>query len=328
MIGRSDCGGRRLSSGKCSFETRLKFKHFRIQSSKILVLGSMTSAAQELVKNLALKGVLAIVLVPVVDLEAPLSGHDSAGSNTNLFRPAPGESVAEATARLASLLNPHVKISVSQACNSLESATADNIRRLISEEKPTFVVFATRHGEGVLSKNDLIDSHRLIFASDEASLLAGAKFCWMHAERDVALLVNDFGPHHEFFVKGGSPQTVGFSSLRETWDAHIDKFEHGGYVEPKRLVKSVVYPASSAFLACQRAIETRQSMLSSFRPVDSCDSCDQSEETSRECPAVGAIVGGLVAQEVVKGVTGKDLPIQNVLLFDGLTLESSIIHVC
>ena len=43
------------------------------------------------------------------------------------------------------------------------------------------------------------------------------------------------------------------------------------------------------------------------------------EHTKHESPAVCAIVGGLVASEVIKILSGKEAPINNVLFYDGMT---------
>lgn len=272
----------------------------------MVLIGSLTNASQEVIKNLALKGFSRIILMPLesnYSCEAPLCRKANES-----------QSFPEAIRNLVSQLNHRVEMKIVPVVDKTPLGLGESVRNMLSMERPNFVILANA------AQCPLGDTNLLTFAFsvDAASRAVSASFCWIVTEGDVALMMSDFGASHSFFSSGETEDCVSFPTIEEGWKNHEKVFKIET-IKQRRISKSAVRHHSALFLKIKNAIETKKSLISAFRSDE--------DILVRECPAVGAIMGGILAQEVVKSVTRKDLPINNVLIFDGMSLESEVIKL-
>jgi ubiquitin-like 1-activating enzyme E1 A len=52
----------------------------------------------------------------------------------------------------------------------------------------------------------------------------------------------------------------------------------------------------------------------------------ESKQATTELNAVCAVVGGILGQEIIKALSQKGAPANNVFLFDGTTSEGKVMH--
>lgn len=265
-----------------------------------MVAGRFTGVAHELVKNLVLKGVARIVLLCMQPEEQKIPAEGL------LFASSEGAAengkVAKEVASAAGALNPAVELCVASVAHVADAP---------SVVRDTSMVFLVN--EASLETAVALDA----ICREEA-----VPFAWILTGGFEAMLINDFGARHEYreerrVLSGEGTSTteteersIAFCSLRSLWDTHKEPAEAaaGG-----RKTRSRASPAarSAVFREQQAAVEAGA-------PFGG---------TRADVAPLNAIVGGVGAQEAIKAMTGRDLPIHNVVLFDGRRLEASVVSV-
>lgn len=261
--------------------------------------GLLTGVAQELIKNLVLKGVAHVdmmLLSFLSSVEVPTGGQLFAST---LASPSDNEHIAQAVCDAARILNPTVDISF-RMIEQIERGDLNEVSML-------FLVGVADH-----------------MRAGEINIVcrqAGVPFGWLLSNGFRALLFNDFGPSHTFIEERKKREENGeesvertehsasFIPLAELWQKHQERMET--YTAPRRILKSIPLSCSSDLLAVQREMEESKCF----------------GDGSRELPPVSAILGAMAAQEAVKAITAKDRPLGQVVLFDGRTLDSQIIEL-
>lgn len=162
----------------------------------------------------------------------------------------------------------------------------------------------------------------------EACRKAAIPFQWLLTRVMQALLLSDLGPLHVYeeerkrvdsetreVTSEIESKSLAFVSLSELWSKHRSAFAKTEGSDGCRISKARPVSFSSAFDEIQNQIEAGKF----FQQTEG--------KVLNEVPAVNAIMGAIAAQEAIKVITHKDLPIHNVVLFDGSTLGSTIISV-
>lgn len=288
----------------------------RIRESTIVIAGFPSGIAHELVKNLALKGVGTIILLtwpmrgPSFDVSRLLfQGHDRCGDPS----PSP-EEMAKTIIAHAHELNPSVALRHDHLTSIHEVTTGDYLTE----------------GAGAISMFFLINEANYEASArrvGDACRRAAIPFQWLLTHAMQAVLISDLGPLHVYEEERGrvEPETgeviretttksVAFLQLSDLWRRHSTTVLAPESGSQRRPAKADPVSFSPVFREIQRQVEANEFLPGSGRVLD-------------EVPAVNAIMGAIAAQEAVKVVTGKDLPIHNVVLFDGATLDSTIVSV-
>ena len=268
----------------------------RIRQSTVVVAGHFTGVAQELVKNLVLKGVGRVLLLSWCN-ELP-AGYSTeallfppertAGALSNTV-------LAAAIIQQAGPMNPSVDL----AHKHVDLA---NIESSVGEAAMLVLVNETRLDRAV-GLNGIC--RRLCIP-----------FEWIVTRGMEALLINDLGSTHSYIeevkktVNGettteSTSHTLDFATLPQLWEAHRETGKT--WTPPRRATKSQPSSYSPKFAAWQDDLERVQNV--------------------EECAPVNAIMGAIAAQEVIKVATGRDRPIHNVVLFEGSTLDSTIVSI-
>lgn len=274
----------------------------RIRKSTIYVGGRLTGVSHELVKNLALKGVGKIVLFSWPQCELPA---DYVAASV-LFQVERAEDerlcnakMGETMVRQAAALNPSVELSFVR----LEDAS--ELARHLNKDVSILVLINER-------------SPRAAQAVDAMCRQVKVPFEWIITEDLQSMMINDFGDHYEYTnevkknvegetVTETSSHSLAYIPVAELWR------KHGEMAVPRNRNKrkATVAAYSDQFRTWQSRLEEE----------------DVANANIAENASVNAIVGAVSAQEVIKVVTGRDLPIHNVLLFNGDALESTIISI-
>lgn len=288
----------------------------------MVVAGSVGShVAQELVKNVVLKGVSSVLLVSL-----PTAG-DSAGGDGDggcIFpREAGDESDAAAVVRHARLLNPLVAVDVLAAGDAGVDVLAQHIAGAAQDTAAPCTVLAVVGHVGVAAAAVLDNACRA---------RGGCPFVWVVCDASVSFMFTDFGAHY-VYAAGGSSATLHFDSLADVWQTHHQRARdmqpawEGG---PRSRKGGAVASVSPLLHAVQRVLDADSSAIQTdaFDRQPGAPACRGGGGGSdalprRQCPAVAAIMAGIVAQEAIKGITHKDMPIHNVALFDGRAIHAS-----
>lgn len=263
--------------------------------------GRLTGVCHELVKNLALKGFGRIVLVSWTscDLTANYS------TSSILFQAdfgAEGPSnlkMAETIIQQAHPLNPTVEFS--HVAMEDFSQLADHLEH----DASIFVLVNERSPKVASSLNDLCRSCNVAFE-------------WIVTENMQSMIINDFGNVYEYtkeikknvqdeIITETTCHSLSFLPISQVWQRHSGMEPVAGR---KRAATVACY--SEQFRLWQTRLEA---------------SGNDADITIVENASVNAIIGAIAAQEVVKGVTRKDMPIHNIVLFNGDSLDSTVISI-
>ena len=259
-----------------------------------MVAGYFTGVAQELVKNLVLKGVRRIILLLWSEASLPTAGNvvplllfPSSLGATNI-------QLSEAIVEQAGLMNPSVEICREYVDFTKVESILNGARMLVLVNELSLE--RSIHLDGICRKLNIA-------------------FEWILTNGSDALLINDlhdytFTEERERIVEGETVNemknyTLNFPTIEALWIKH--KVTGQTWQPPKRSTRSQPASYSPKFATWQDDLEAINE--------------------SSECAPVNAIVGAIAAQEVIKVVTGRDQPIHNVVLFEGQTLQTTIISI-
>lgn len=271
----------------------------------------MTGAAQEVVKNLMLKGVRRIIILEWPTAEEGTFPRVDAAEGM-LFKPdlaAHGESSSSALAQTvvdqAADLNPTTELShvTLESCEAAE----EYIR-----------------GAAVLILTNTQDA-REAFALDAICRRHGTALFWLLTRGYESVCWSSLGPDYAYCQETKKTtaegetmtetrqETLAFAPLPVAWERHWASGDQEGRMTRKRRTGQ---PAD--FCPRLRAMQEQIRQGEFWK-----------DEGGRlvECAPVNSIVGGICTQEVVKVITGRDRPIHNVFLFDGKTLDSRVISI-
>lgn len=199
---------------------------------------------------------------------------------------------AERVIELAGPMNPTVDLSHHHL------TSLGGMKGLLDEVKMFILVNETRLSR-VFELNETCHSHDVPFQ-------------WLITQGMNATLVSDFG-EHEFVIEskkvvdGETVTQVAeskqqYCKIQELWETHLNTEP----VAKQRKAFPVKY--SACFKDFQTNLQSGKIVL-------------------REEAAVNSIIGAISSQETIKVVTKRDLPIHNVVMFDGNSLNSTILSI-
>ncbi len=287
----------------------------RIQASRVLFLG-LGPANVELCKNLVLAG-----------FSATIADHrkvDAASLGYNFFADAEsiGKSAAEASIENVAELNPFADVKVGSTSTCSDAKTADAL-----VEGHGVVIIDVPCSKGSENERKLIN---------EACRKSGAKFLAVRCSGDGAAAFLDLGAEHTYVVETGegakkttsAPQKAAYCSYADAVGVAWNDVKNKKMAQPPtpflldRLDALFADRPTSKkrsrdeddFVAfARRELEARSLVLDDAMLA-------RHARVAGKCPAhVAAVVGGVLGQEVVKAVSGRGAPTNNVFAFDAAT---------
>ncbi|KAG0378165.1 SUMO-activating enzyme subunit 1 [Mortierella sp. AD032] len=276
----------------------------RMRNASILIAG-MRALSNEVCKNIILAGVGSITILE----HEPVTEEDL-GAQFLLRHEDIGRNRGEAAAEKARLLNPRVKVIVDQeniAQKPDSYFTQFNIIRIDNacRESKTGLYAAGVHG------------------------FFGYMFCDLthHEYREEV--------HEPSVDKGKDSETV-ISHRSQDYDSLASTLETSwGYPKPKVLKRKLAnggrLPDTSSQEDMDALLKLRDERLESAQ-VDGTFVDNDLLQTlvgtaSAEIAPVCAIVGGFLAQDILKTLSGKDAPLLNYFLYNGLEGTGLVHHV-
>lgn len=317
----------------------------RLNSAKVLIIG-LHAASLEAVKNLVLAGVGAITLQS--DSEVTV---ESLGYNFFVTQNSVGQNVAEASLPVVQKLNPRVSLStVSTPVNELteeyvsqfdvviasQLVEKNELIRLndISRKVQHAFYLALVAGWGALLFVDLV-SHEFVqekellgFDFDINKLPAKVPQSSTQEILHAVLPVPDSGSNTTKLTLREN-----YVSLRDVLHITPTSSQFGKSMRPR--VRSNVSPYLTAFLAyidadedadLNTGIKKKAQELGLNEPAPEFLS-EFNKGLGVETSAIGSVVGGLLAQEVLNYLTRRELPIQNILVYDGLRGKGPVYYL-
>lgn len=287
----------------------------RIQASRVLFLG-LGPANVELVKNLVLAGFSATICDD--------RRVDAASLAYNFFADTEsvGTNVAEASLEAIAELNPFADVTRGTATHCSNAGEADAL--------------IAGHGIVIVDVPCVAGSETERVNVDKACRRRGAKFIAVRCSGGGAAAFLDLGSEHTYVVETGegakkttsAPRTAAYCSYPDAcavdWATVktkrlkqppapylLDRLDALFVDRPsphKRLLDEDDYVAFARTELATRGFALDDSVLARHARV------------AGRCPAhIAAIVGGVLGQEVVKAVSGKGEPTNNVFVFDAAT---------
>lgn len=269
----------------------------KIRDAKIAIVGPLTGAAHELIKNLVLKGIGHIELV-------------SWEGMSNL--PHRGESVLFKNQTADTNLTTIV-IAQAREMNSLVefSSVTLSSRDALHNDWDT-------NGITAMVVVNVVDRGLVSWLDEKMSSRKGSLF-WMLTDGMRATLISSLGEDYQFEeeVKSNpSGETasyrnrrIRFPNINQLWPEHREKKE----LVLKRRSKALPMDYCPEFGDLQDCIDKGRLWKDDGQFV--------------EVAPVNAIIGAIVAQEIVKVTSRRDLPLHNVVMFNGEDLSSTVISV-
>ena len=287
----------------------------RIQASRVLFLG-LGPANVELVKNLVLAG-----------FSATICDHrkvDAASLGYNFFADAEsiGKSVGEASVENIAELNPFADVKVGSTSSCSDAATAD---ALVAGHGVIIVDVPCTRG----SENE----RKFI---NEACRKSGAKFFAVRCSGDGAAAFLDLGEEHTYVVETGegakkttsAPQKAAYCSYADAIGVDWTSVKNKKMAQPptpflldrldalfadRPTPKKRSRDEDDFVVFAKRELEARSLVLDDAMLA-------RHARVAGKCPAhIAAVVGGVLGQEVVKAVSGRGAPTNNVFAFDAAT---------
>ncbi|PJF17557.1 hypothetical protein PSACC_02671 [Paramicrosporidium saccamoebae] len=264
----------------------------KIRNGQVVIGGQFTGVAHEIVKNLVLKGIGKIMLLTWGnDSEAQSQTLDT---SSFLFRPEGSTNldIARGIVSQAALMNPTVEL-VHRHLDSFdeEAISGHSMFILVNEKVPSN-----------------------IFQLDDVCKKMSVPFQYILTQKIEALVINSFQDYKYTTeittvvdgeqVKKMTESSMEFASVSELWRVHENTPPPSGRV---RRATPGIY--SQKFQNLQRAMISSEGI------------------NVGDHAAVNSVMGAISAQEAIKVVTRKDMPLHNVLLFDGSTLESTVLSI-
>jgi ubiquitin-like 1-activating enzyme E1 A len=263
----------------------------KIKKGTVLIGGLFTGVTHEIIKNLVLKGIGEISLL-TWQTEFPF---DTAPLLFPPSGPPTNTNVAETIVSQATLMNPTVKLS------HRHLDTLENLSQILTGHSMFILVNET--------------SLTRIFSIDAECRAMSVPFQYLLGLGFESLLINALSKEHEYIsevkrvvdgeqITESKQEKIAFCTMKEIWDTHLNTQKPSGKIR-----KALPGKYSERFKELQEIMVKGENV-----PIS-----DQA--------AVNSIIGAISAQEVVKVVTGKDLPLHNVVLFDGRDLESTVLSL-
>ena len=287
----------------------------RIQASRVLFLG-LGPANVELCKNLVLAG-----------FSATIADHrkvDAASLGYNFFADAEsiGKSAGRASIENIAELNPFADVKVGNISSCTDAKTADAL-----VEGHGVVIIDVPCVRGSEAERKLIN---------EACRKSGAKFLAVRCSGDGAAAFLDLGAEHTYVVETGEGAKKRHQHLKKRPTVRIQTLFNVAWDSVKN--KKMAQPPTPFLL-------DRLDALFADRPTSKKRSRDEDDfvafarrelearslklddmilarhaRVAGKCPAhIAAVVGGVLGQEVVKAVSGRGAPTNNVFAFDAAT---------
>lgn len=323
----------------------------------------MTGLAAEVAKNVALAGVGALHLIDSVPVVAAASASDCEATANFLLTPsvAAASRAHASVARLAAL-NPNVRVTA-ECANAAEryasdaaffarfdavcafGASLDETEKLdalcrAAHAAATQAIASSANGASAAASSasaaPLVKSpvffsgdvqgftayfmadfqrHECVTTSkDERTQVERSE----HVRCDFAPLADVVRTPFAAIVKRNGRRMTTVSQL---WMAHLVVLRYR-----QRHGDAALLDASPAELAAFRTAQLAEESASSGQPVAIEDDVWELVVAGRgaELSPVCAVMGGLLAQEVLKAVSGKDLPLKNVVVFNGMLAEAGV----
>lgn len=264
----------------------------KIRNGQVIIGGQFTGVSHEIVKNLVLKGIGKIMLLTWGNESEAQS--ETLDTSSFLFRSEGSTNidVARGIVSQASLMNPTVEL-VHRHLDSFdkEAISGHSMFILVNEKLPLN-----------------------IFQLDDICKKMAVPFQYILTQGIEALVINSFQDYQytteiTTMVDGEqvtktTESTMEFTSIAELWRIHENTLPPSGKV--RRAIPGI---HSQKFQNVQRAMNSSEGI------------------SIGDHAAVNSVIGAISAQEAIKVVTRKDMPLHNVLLFDGNTLESTVLSL-
>lgn len=292
----------------------------RMRNAHVLII-SMKALSQEVVKNLVLAGIGAVTLLDDENVSEADLGAQFLVSDEDI-----GQNRAAAAAANARKLNPRVSVHIDQ----------DKIASKTNEFFVNFdVVIACNQNSGqIVRLNEICRELNRPFYTAEIPGMTGYIFADI-IEHDFVTEKEETNAKNER-SKVSIPHKETFVSFGE-----VLKHTYGATLRPRHLKKvSPLLPLSLALIEYKhkygrapieedtdfrliahdmaKSQGLPESILSDIIISDYVQGCQS------ELSAVAAIVGGVLSQDVLNVLSGREAPIQNFLVFDGETTSGPI----
>lgn len=296
----------------------------RMRNAHVLII-TANALANEIIKNLVLAGIGAITILDSVEVSETDLGAQFLVSEEDI-----GKNRAAAAAVNARKLNPRVQVNVEEA------KAQDKAEEYFL---PFNLVVACDLGlSEIVRVNNFCRRAKKPFYSAEIPGMSGYVF--------ADLIEHDFVTEREETAANGErqkvsvPQKETYASLEE-----VLKHNYGSTLRPKLRKKvSALLPLSIAYLEWkdrqshddstsseQSFFELSQSVsdrLGLTRELVSAELADDFLNGSGcELSAIAAIVGGVLSQDVLNVLSGREVPVQNFFIFDGESGDGPIYKV-
>lgn len=299
----------------------------RLRDARVLVVGSCPLAC-ELAKNVCLAGVGVLVLASTAGGEHDaanllLAEHAAAVARGDAGEGVPGR--LEFAAQQLQALNPRVRVSAKattaaaiaddpafacsfQAVCVLEGPWEERLRlaRVARERKPApaCVYVAEAHGLSALALVDLGPEHAY------SRVKPGGE----GDEREEAML--EFPP-------AADVAAAPWQRVTERFGRRLRPAAHGFFAHAALRVHAARRPGSAPDAA--EFASLRKELLALHGLPDAAWPAEHAAQfvagVGVPYPPTAAVFGGVLAQEVIKTVSGKDKPLRNVLVFSALSGE-------
>lgn len=292
----------------------------RMRTAHVLVI-SMKAVSHEVIKNLVLAGIGAITL-----LDDETVSEADLGAQFLITEEDVGVNRAEAAASNARRLNPRVTITVDQ----------EDIQKKGDDYFSQFAIVVACNLDLAQIKriNGVCRQMKRPFYASEVPGLTGYVFADI-VEHDFVIEKEELNTKGER-CKVTVPQKESYISFEEAL-----KHNYGSTLRPKLLKKvSPLLPLSLALLDYRAQhqrypdpsdsgfVELAHQKVSSLGLPTSLLNADVIEGYLQGCQcelsAVAAIVGGVLSQDVLNVLSGREVPIQNIFVYDGNTGDGPI----
>ncbi|TGZ65989.1 hypothetical protein CRM22_005582 [Opisthorchis felineus] len=310
----------------------------RLKRSRILLLG-MTPLAAELAKNLVLVGIQSLTVVDDV-----LTSEEDASCNFLIPREAVGKPRSTSALSRIQALNPMVRVSALSAdCNNpIPEGHTYDVVILTSSCLESDIANWIAIKNNLRKSTEQVPGAHLVLAS--AMAFFGVAFLDLGSHEFMAEEVlpkkrpapSAIGPKKSQAAPGTESTFVKkvarYSDLQDCLDITWSSTSTCPSLSPKSIPKGfllleVLRRCTIADLPLN--VEFLKSVWTSVSAALGVDSGFLSDEEFACCcgapsPSVNAVLGGVVAQEIVRAITGKGAPYGNWYFFNGLQCSMTV----